>query len=158
MARSQYEVICVDLASSLDEFSVALMRESRRIFLVTTPEILPLHMAKARVGSLKNLGLLDRVSLLLNRKTRNELTDADVAKLVGVPVAFTFSNDYAGVQGAILNAAPVPHESPLGQSILNLAHSMAPHLEALKTPSYRRKFLQFFRQLPAREQELVLHP
>jgi pilus assembly protein CpaE len=155
MARSQYEVICVDLASSMDEFSVALMKESRRIFLVTTPEVVPLHMAKARLASLKDLGLQDRVSLLLNRKVRNDFSDVDVAELVGLPVAFSFSNDYAGVQGAILNAAPVPHESALGQSILNLAHSMAPHLDVPKPQSYRRKFLQFFRQLPTHEQELV---
>ena len=157
MARAQYEVICVDLASSMDEFSVALMKESRRIFLVTTPEVVSLHMAKARLSSLKNLGLEDRVSLLLNRKVRNDFSDAEVAKLVGLPVAYSFSNDYAGVQGAILNATPVSHGSDLGQSILNLAHSMAPHLEAPKTHSYRRKFLQFFRQVPTHEQELVSH-
>jgi pilus assembly protein CpaE len=157
MARAQYEVICVDLASSMDEFSIALMKESRRIFLVTTPEVVPLHMAAARLHSLKELGLEDRVSLLLNRKVRNELTDAEVAKLVGTPVAYSFSNDYAGVQGAILNGTPVSDESALGQCILNLAQSMAPHLEAPKVSSYRRKFLQFFRQLPAHEQELVSH-
>src|SRR5579872_3285863 len=83
MARSQYEVICVDLASSMDEFSVALMKESRRIFLVTTPEVVPLHMAKARLDSLKDLGLHERVSLLLNRKARNDFSNAEVAKLVG---------------------------------------------------------------------------
>ena len=104
---------------------------------------------------MKDLGLHDRVSLLLNRKVRNDFSDADVAELVGLPVAYSFSNDYAGVQGAILNATPVSHESALGQSILNLAQSMAPHLEAPKPPSYRRKFLEFFRQLPAHEQELV---
>jgi len=155
MARAQYEVICVDLASSLDEFSVALMKESRRVFLVTTPEVIALHMAKARIASLKDLGLQDRVSLLLNRKVRNDFGDAEVAKLVGLPVAYSFSNDYAGVQGAILNATPVSHESSLGQSILNLAQSMAPHLDAPKPQSYRRKFLEFFRQLPAHELELV---
>ena len=56
MARAQYEVICVDLASSMDEFSVALMKESRRIFLVTTPEVVALHMAKARLGQLEGSG------------------------------------------------------------------------------------------------------
>ena len=110
MARAQYEVICVDLASSMDKFSVALMKESRRIFLVTTPEVVPLHMAKARLASLKDLGLHDRVSVLLNRKVRNEFSDVDVAT-VGLPVAYSFSNDYAGVQGAILNATPISHET-----------------------------------------------
>ena len=157
MARTQYEVICVDLASSMDDFTVALMKESRRIFLVTTPEVVALHMAKARLGRLKDLGLHDRVSLLLNRKVRHDISDAEVANLVGLPVSYSFSNDYAGVQSSILNAVPVSHESDLGQSILNLAQSMAPHLEAPKPPSYKRKFLEFFRQLPTHEEELVSH-
>jgi MinD-like ATPase involved in chromosome partitioning or flagellar assembly len=73
IARSQYEVICADLASSLDDFSIDLMRESRRVFVVTTPEVVPLHLAAQRVRSLEKLGLDDRISLLLNRKSsRNQ--------------------------------------------------------------------------------------
>jgi pilus assembly protein CpaE len=145
MARSQYEVICADLPSSLDPLSIALLRESHRIFLVTTPEVVPLHFAAERVHSLKKLGLEDRVSLLLNRKTgrRGGLEDADVARLVGLPITVTFSNDYEGVGKSILAASPVSSDTPLGQSILNLAHSMVPHLQP-KESSKHRKFLEFF--------------
>jgi pilus assembly protein CpaE len=145
VARAQYEVICVDLASSLDPFSVELMRESRRIFVVSTPELTPLYLAAERVRVLKELGLGDRISLVLNRKTgrRGGLPDEDVVRLVGLPVSFAFSNDYFAVQEAILEGGPVSQGSDLGQNILNLARSLAPQLEPKKT-SMPRRFLEFF--------------
>jgi Flp pilus assembly CpaE family ATPase len=149
-ARAQYDVICADLASRLDPFSIDLMRASRRIFLVTTAEVLPLHLAKERVGRLTELGLSERVSLLLNRKTSGggTLSEAEVAEAVGIPVTYSFSNDFAGVQDSIRSASPIAQESDLGQSILNLANSLAPHL-APKETSTHRKFLEFF-HLPHR--------
>ncbi|HEY1756280.1 MAG TPA: hypothetical protein VGG72_12840 [Bryobacteraceae bacterium] len=144
MARAQYEVICADLPSSLDSLSVALMQESRRIFLVTTPEVVPLYLAAARLRRLTDLGLAGRISLLLNRKSSKKLGDEQVAEMVGIPVMHRFSNDYKGVQSSILNSAPVAQASDLGQSILNLAHSLAPHLE-VKPAHTQRRFLEFFR-------------
>ena len=155
MARAQYEVICADLPSSLDPLSVALLRESRRILLVTTPEVVPLHMAASRMRQLVKLGLEDRVSLLLNRKAKSGVTDSEVAGAVGVPVRLTFSNDYHGVQGSILSASPLPHNSELGKSVLDLAHSLMPHLESNKATHHRR-FLEFFRISPESESDLIM--
>ncbi len=143
MARAQYDVICADVASSFDPFTVSVMRESHRIFLVTTPEVVPLHLASVRMRRLTELNLHDRVSLLVNRKTRSKFDDVEVARVVGIPVAHCFANDYAGVQGAILEAAPISHKSDLGQSVLDLAHSLAPQFEP-KPAAHHRKFLEFF--------------
>jgi Flp pilus assembly CpaE family ATPase len=158
-ARAQYEVICADLASSMDEFSVALMKESRRIFLVTTPEVVPLHLAAARLRRLKELGLEERVNLLLSRKGRSEFKDDQVEAMVGAPVAYRFSNDYEGVQKSVLDAAPVEQNTDLGQSILNLAHSLAPHLDAKdaeRKPAHPRRFLEFFHVSRPGEQTLAM--
>jgi pilus assembly protein CpaE len=65
-ARGLYDTICADLASSMDPFTVQIMREARRIFMVTTPELVPLYLAADRLKHLKDLGLADKVSLLLN--------------------------------------------------------------------------------------------
>ncbi|HEY4364408.1 MAG TPA: hypothetical protein VGN17_25810 [Bryobacteraceae bacterium] len=147
MARAQYEVICADLASNLDEFSLQLMRESKRIFLVTTPEVAPVHLAQARLKSLDDLGLADRVSLVLNRKDgwRGHLDAAAVAEAVGIPVACCIGNDYRAVSDATLRGASVAVASDVGQSILNLANSLKtdPSQKAVPT-SHARKFLEFF--------------
>ena len=154
MARDQYEVICADLASSIDPFSVAVMRESRKIFLVTTPEIVPLYLAASRLRRLAELGLEDRVNLLLNRKTTRGLSDNDVADAVGIPVSRTFSNEYTTVRDSILGAAPVSQDSPLGRSILDLARSFTASPEP-KPAKRGGKFLEFFHISHAGEHHLV---
>jgi pilus assembly protein CpaE len=156
MARAQYEVICADLPSSFDPFTISVMRESRRIFLVTTPEVVPLHLASVRMKRLTELDLHDRVSLLVNRKNRSKFDDAEVARAVGIPVAHCFANDYASVQGAIMEAAPISHKSDLGQSVLDLAHSLAPQVETKPAPRHR-KFLEFFHVPQADDLEEVWH-
>lgn len=156
VARTQYTVICADLASSLDRFSLELMRESRRIFVVTTPEVVPLHFAGNRIRSLARLGLSGNINLLVNRKPGRGmgLGDAEVARIVGLPVAFTFSNDYNGVEKAILRGSPVARSSDLGHGILNLARSLTPHLK-LKETSKHRRFLDFFPGWRAEEPDEV---
>jgi len=157
-ARSQYDTICADLASSLDSFTVQVMREARRIFLVTTPELVPLHMMAARLGHMKELGLADKVSLLLNRKNlpHRGTSDAEIEKIVGLPFALEFSNDYPGVQSAMLEGVPVSHQSSLGKSILTLARSLAPAIARHDVPPpHKRKFLEFFHVPAERDHEIV---
>ncbi|MGA2215596.1 MAG: hypothetical protein ABSH31_20150 [Bryobacteraceae bacterium] len=153
--RSQYDTVCADLASSLDPFTVQVLREARRIFLVTTPEVVPLHMAKHRLARLTQLGLASKVSLLLTRKNlpHRGTTETDIAQLVGLPIEHEFTNDYSGVQSAMLNGVPVPHQSGLGKSILALAQSIAPAAARRDVPpSHQHKFLEFF-HVPSEHQQ-----
>lgn len=154
LARAHYDVICADLGSQFDPLSVALLRESRRIFLITTTELAPLHLATVRMRRLSNFGLADRVTLLLNRKIKSVVTDLQVEKAVGIPVSHSFSNDYRSVQNSILLASPVPQCSELGESILSLARSLAPN-SASQAASPRRKFLEFFHIQRDREADMA---
>jgi pilus assembly protein CpaE len=157
-ARSQYDTICADLASSLDPFTVQIMREARRIFVVTTPEVVPLHMLADRLRHMQELGLADKVSLLLNRKNlpHRGASDAEIAQMIGRPFALEFSNDYAGVQSSTLEGAPVSQQSSLGKSIMTLAQSLAPALARHDVPPpHKRKFLEFFHVPAARDHETV---
>ncbi len=157
-ARGLYDTICADLASSLDPFTVQIMREARRIFMVTTPELVPLYLAADRLKHFKDLGLVDKVSLLLNRKNpaHRGLSDTEASQLVGLPIAHRFSNDYPGVQDAILEGVPVSHRSSLGQSIMTLARSLAPEVSRQDArPAHHRKFLEFFHVPSTRDHETV---
>jgi len=157
-ARLHYDAICADLPSSLDRFSVEMMRESHRIFLVTTPEAVPLHLASRRMAYFRQLGLADRVRLLLNRKDRRkgQFTDSEVAEAVGLAVTYTFSNDYTRVQHAIIEANPVFHSSDLGRNILAFAKDLVPHLESTET-RHTRRFLEFFHVPRFEDQEATWH-
>jgi MinD-like ATPase involved in chromosome partitioning or flagellar assembly len=157
-ARGLYDTICADLASSLDPFTVQIMHEARRIFMVTTPELVPLYLAADRLKHLKDLGLADKVSLLLNRKNASHrgLSDNEASQLVGLPIAHGFSNDYPGVQGAILDGVPISQRSSLGQSIMALARSLARAVSMHDAPpAHHRKFLEFFHVPSARDHETV---
>ena len=73
------------------------------------------------------------------------MSDKDVESLVGMPVAYSFSNDYGAVQGAIMQGSAIPHKSDLGESIVNLARSLAPEGEQkAQVPASKRKFIEFF--------------
>jgi pilus assembly protein CpaE len=159
-ARSQYDTICADLASSLDPFTVQVLREARRIFIVTTPELVALHMTADRLHGIQELGLAEKVSLLLNRKNlpHRGASDAEIAKMVGFPFALEFSNDYSAVQKAALDGVPVPHQSSLGKSIMALADSIAPAIARRDVPPpHKRKFLEFFHVPSAPDREAVWH-
>jgi len=158
IARSQYEVVCADLASNMGPFSVNLLRESSRIFLVTTPEVVPLHFARERMRRLGELGLSDQVRLLVNRKPGGKvgLKDEEVAEMVGIPVSYSFPNDYPTVQNAILGAGPVSPCSDLGESILALSRSLTTH-PVSQEPRFRRKFLEFFHVSKAEDPDVVWH-
>jgi len=146
IARAQYQVICADLGSVLDEFSIELLRESQRIFLVTTPEVPSVHLAQARARSLSDLGLEDRINLVLNRKDhwRGHLDAGIIAEAVGLPVAFSIGNDYATCSKAIIDGAAIPGASDIGRGILELAHSLRTDLPNAIPRGYGRKFLEFF--------------
>ena len=97
-SRRNYDVICADLSGLMERFSVDLMQESKRIFLVCTPELPALHLARQKLEYLRSLGLEDRVAMMLNRAQKRSLMScADIEKLIGLPVAIQIPNDYRGV-------------------------------------------------------------
>jgi pilus assembly protein CpaE len=121
-ARRQYRVICADLSGNMEKYSIELMMESKRIFLVTTPEIPPIHLARERMNFLRDLDLEDRVSVLLNRWDKKcSVTIPQIENLLEVPVFESFPNSYAEVHRALVAASPVEESSEIGKSCATLA-------------------------------------
>ena len=125
-ARRNYRSICVDLSGNMEKFSLEIMLESKKIFLVCTPEIPSLHLAREKYLFLKNIDLGDRVSVLLNRCTkRNQVISTEqIENLLGMPVAMTFPNDYHGVHTALTAGRQVEANSELGRHFSTLAETM----------------------------------
>jgi Flp pilus assembly CpaE family ATPase len=123
--RRNYQVICADLSGNLEKYSIELMHESKRIFLVCTPEIPSLHLAREKYQHLQSLGLGDRVSVLLNRcQKRPVLSPAQIEELLGLQIQMTFPNDYQCVNRALADGRPIDFSSELGGQCVALAHSM----------------------------------
>ena len=149
-ARRHYRAICVDLSGNMEKFSLEIMHESKRVFLVCTPEIPSLHLAREKLNFLRSLDLGDRVSLLLNRcHKRSVISPAQIEELLGVPVQMTFPNDYQGVHKALTAGKYVETGSDLGKQFTRLAQSMVDRKAGASGES-RKRFIEYFSILPAR--------
>jgi pilus assembly protein CpaE len=150
--RRNYQVICADLSGNLEKYSIELMHESKRIFLVCTPEIPSLHLAREKYQHLQSLGLGDRVSVLLNRcQKRPVLSPAQIEELLGLQIHMTFPNDYQCVNRALADGRPIDFSSELGVQCFALAHSMLDRKMTAPTGGETKKrFIDMFSLSPSR--------
>ena len=141
-ARKSYSAIGADLGDTFDDRSLAVMREANRIFLVTTPELASLRMAKLKAISLRKMEWADKTELLLNRATkRMEIPVEEIEALVGMPVFATFPCDYADVMRSIRAA----ESSPVKQFVEKLVEK-----KKVAQPDKRPRFIERFAMVPGR--------
>jgi pilus assembly protein CpaE len=125
-ARRQYSAICVDLSGMMERYSIEILHEAKRVYLVTTAELPALHLAREKLAFLRSQDLDGRVSILLNRsQNRGQISLDEMEKLFGMPVLMTFPNDYSGVHKALTEGKQVAASSALGDRFRELAETMA---------------------------------
>ncbi len=147
-ARRFYRVICVDHSGMMEKYSLELLRESGRIFLITTPEIPALHLGAEKVRFLRGLDLAHRVEIILNRAhPRSLLSREQIEQMLGAAIRASIPNDYAAVHQAIMAGRPLNEESRLGQQFTELARSLL-ELPAI-TVTKKRRFFEYFTPAPA---------
>lgn len=146
--RRNYRVLCFDLSGNLEKYSLEIMHESRNIFLVCTPEIPSLHLAREKYLYLRQLDLHDRVRVLLNRCQKRQLiTPEQIEQLLGVPVAMTFPNDYQGVHRALTMGRWIEQSTELGRQFNVLAQTMVE--DRTQAAEQRpKRFIEFFSVVP----------
>lgn len=138
-ARKNYKAICIDLSGNMEKYAMEIMQESKRIFLVCTPEIPSLHLAREKFLFLQHMDLGDKVSILLNRMTKRPvIAPAQIEQLLGLPIAMTFPNDYSGVHRALTAGREVENGSELGKHFTHLANAML-EKRAPSTPDKPKK-------------------
>jgi pilus assembly protein CpaE len=149
--RRNYGALCFDLSGNLERYSLEIMHESKRIFLVCTPEIPSLHLAREKYLYLKQLDLSDRVCVLLNRcQKRPLITPQQIEQLLGLPVHMTFPNDYQGVQRALTFGRWVESNTDLGKQFNLLAQSMLETRQSGLAGDNKKKFIEFFSVVPGK--------
>ncbi len=147
-ARRNYDFICVDLSGLMERYSVELMQEAKRVYLVTTPELPSLHLAQQKLEYLRTLEMETRISLLLNRAQKRALVSAEeVERTIGLPVKLALPNDYRGVHSAMGEARPVQPDTELGRCFAELARRIVSK-DAPSRPT--RRFVEYFSLVPAR--------
>jgi pilus assembly protein CpaE len=147
-ARRNYQAICADLSGLLEKFSVEVMQQSKRIFVVCTAELPSLHLARQRVDFLRGLELESRVSLLLNRAEKHPIIpSSEIERMIGLPVAMEFPNSYKGVHDSFTGAKQVDPASELGKRFTELARQL---LSRNAAPPPPKRFVDYFSISPAR--------
>jgi hypothetical protein len=124
------------------------MHESRWIFLVCTPEVASLHLARESSSTCSEWIWLTVYGCFSTAIQKGPpILPSEVEQVVGAPVMMTFPNDYARVANAITNGSTV---DPKSQSWESHTTTRGPHGyngKALKhaepTPSIRG-LLQYF--------------
>jgi Flp pilus assembly CpaE family ATPase len=149
-ARRHYKAICVDLSGNLERYSMEVMMEAKKIFLVVTPEIPSLHLAREKLAFLSSLELGDRVAVLLNRSQKRSLiTNEQIEGLLGVPVMLNLSNDYQGVHRALQAGRAVESNSELGRQFVGLANTILDR-KPVKEPDSKKRLVDYLGILPGR--------
>ena len=166
-ARESYEVICCDLPSALDSFVVSTLRECQRIFLVTSADLASAHFVRKRIAMLTDLGLNDRVSLIVSQcdtgsggshrcENHPRLFHAtpscqgchrikDLEDLFGMHVAFKIRSDHEQVEQAILKGIGLPESKQITDSLQALAEYLQVGWRGFRSaPASTHKFLEYF--------------
>jgi pilus assembly protein CpaE len=149
--RRNYKVVCTDHSGNLEKYSLEIMHESKRIFLVCTEEIPSLYLAREKYQYLQSLDLGGRVTVLLNRCQRRPLITAEqIEQLLGLPVDMSFPNDYQSVHKALAAGTPIDMNTDLGRQCTALAQSMVSKKQVTTGPKQRKRFVEYFAISPAK--------
>ncbi|HEY6393268.1 MAG TPA: P-loop NTPase [Bryobacteraceae bacterium] len=126
-ARMNYDWVVIDLPVVFQRLSLMTISESDRAFLVSTPELPSLHLARKAVNLLDQLGFpKDRFQVMVNRiNKRDEINSADIEKLFNCTVHSRVPNDYFSLHRAVTLGQPVDGHCELGKAIENLADRLS---------------------------------
>ena len=141
--RRNYQVLCFDLSGNLERYSLELMQESKKIFVVVTPEIPSLHVAREKIAFLREMDLGDRVAVILNRAGKKPVFGVQqVQDILGSPVVANLANDYLGVNNATSAGGPVEVGSELGKQFSKFALGLIDK-KIEEKPQAKKSFLDF---------------
>ena len=144
--RRNYPLIVADVPDTFDPTTLAVLREANHVFLVTTPELPALRLARQKATMFEKLGFAERASLIVNRTQRRmELSLQDIEKTVGLPVAASFPCDYANVSKSIRDAK---QPTSLAPGLHDLAEKLA-H-KRLRDEDKKTRFIERFAIVPMR--------
>lgn len=139
---SRYETIVVDLPEVINDATLEIVRRARRVFIVTTPELPSLVLARQRCQELRDRGLVnDRISVIVNRWSKNEIRISDVERFLEMPVVTVFQNDYQCVRRATQQGRLIGEKSELGRSFSDFASKLAGVRSPVSPPKSNLAFL-----------------
>jgi pilus assembly protein CpaE len=153
-AVRRYPAVSVDLPGSMEDYERDTLMRAKRIYLVCTPDISCLHVARRKSSWLRDLSLTDRVSVVLNRfERRSTLSVSSIERIIQLPVRYLLPDGAHEIARAVEKGVILEGSSPLAKQIANLAADIAPAKPAGKKANPVRRFVEYFSVSPAREKQ-----
>jgi pilus assembly protein CpaE len=147
-ARRQYRCVCLDLSGQFDELTLEAIQESRKAFLVLTPDLASVYLAREKLRFLRSLDLESRVEVILNRWQRDAAINTQgIEEVLGLPVDHTFPEDRAAVNAAVMKGQPVEAASALGKELVKLAYALS-DARVLRHAAEVKRQVEYFALLP----------
>jgi Flp pilus assembly CpaE family ATPase len=121
-AKAAYPLVVADLPPALHASSRGVLELAEQVYVVCTPEITSVHLARRRANELMRIGVeQQRLRLVLNRAGSHAWIGAgEVSQAVRLPVSALVANDYAALNRAVLEGGVVPYRSALGRQFEEL--------------------------------------
>ena len=146
-----YSRVSVDLPGTAESHECETLLRANRIFLVCTPDIAALHLARCKSNWLRDLGLADKVSVVLNCvDRRNTLSVADIEGIIQLSVHYLLPASAVELSRAVKKGVPIQGSSPLAKQIARIAEDISSK-EVLKKRSPVRRFVDYFSISAARD-------
>jgi pilus assembly protein CpaE len=147
-ARRAYGTVCLDLSGSMEPFTLALLSQSKEIFVVCTTDLPSLHFARTKAQFLRDSGYGDRASVIINRsQLRTPFSIGELEKVLGLRVRFSLPNDPPCVSRAMHAGTSVDPKSTLGRQFELFAESIVGETDS--KPARKRRFIDFFAIIPS---------
>jgi Flp pilus assembly CpaE family ATPase len=120
-AASQYPTVIADLPGSHDTLSIHVAEQSTQVYMVCTPDLASLHLARRQLQFLKELGVMDRVELVVNRATCHfGLSGRAIEEILEKSPAIYVPNNYLPLQKALKERSLMSADSPYCRALSEL--------------------------------------
>ncbi len=154
--RRNYDVVCFDFSGNLEPFSIAVLREASKIFLVGTSEVAALHLLKEKIHILNVRDLAGRVYAIQNRRSSHDpLSPQQIEEVIGLPLYKIFHNHYAEVEAATREGRTVKAESALGIEFSEFAAQLRGEAAPVRKRSALREQLTAWKGKISKTQPMV---
>jgi pilus assembly protein CpaE len=151
-AVRRYSLVVVDLPGSMEDQECETLLRAKRIYLVCTPDIGALHVARRKASWLRDLRLTDKVTVVLNcADRRNTLAVDDIEHIIQLPVRHLLPAGAGEISRAVQKGAVLNTSSGLGKQVARIAAEMATTRPTTRKASAVRRFVEYFSVSAARD-------
>jgi pilus assembly protein CpaE len=151
-ALRRYPLVGVDLPGTMEDQECETLMRSRRIYLVCTPDIGALHVARRKATWLQELRLTEKVAVVLNCvERRSTLSVEDIQRIIQLPVCHILPANTGDISRAVRKGAILDSSSGLGKQVARIASELLAGRPQSGKPNAVRRFVEYFSISAARD-------